>query len=201
MELKRLLEAPDPVAAFELMREVTLLHAVLPEARDISPLRRLVARGAPADPLLRLAALIESADVAAIAERLRLSTVERDTLDADTGAWRDSPETLLADLRRWFARRPRDRALAALWLAEAHDGADRRAQRDAVSKMDQPVFPLLGRDLLELGLAPGPDIGRVLHDLRDWWIADGAIADRAACIEEAKRRMAAGAAYGSAAPT
>jgi hypothetical protein len=90
---------------------------------------------------------------------------------------------------------------AALWLAESRDGVDRAAMRGSVGGMEVPVFPLLGRDLLELGLLPGPDVGRLLHALREEWIAQGAVSDRAACIAEAKRRMAAGAAYGSAAPT
>jgi poly(A) polymerase/tRNA nucleotidyltransferase (CCA-adding enzyme) len=199
-ELKRLLEAPDPVAALSLMREAGLLSAVLPEASDLAPLRRLVERGAPADPLLRLAALLPPDAVAGIAARLRLSAAEHDTLREDTAARAPSHDEA-GGVRGWLARRTRDRALAALWLAESRDGADRTALRESVGAMDLPAFPLLGRDLLELGLPPGPDVGRLLHVLREDWIAQGAVSDRAACIEEAKRRMAAGAAYGSAAPT
>ena len=51
MELKRLFEVPDPVEAIAQMRETGLLAAVLPEAGPSDTLRRLVAIGAPSDPL------------------------------------------------------------------------------------------------------------------------------------------------------
>jgi poly(A) polymerase/tRNA nucleotidyltransferase (CCA-adding enzyme) len=200
MELKRLLEAPDPVAALALMDGIGLLRAVLPEAGDRAPLRRLVERGAPADPLLRLAALLRPEAVAAIAARLRLATAEQEALREDTAA-REPAADEAGGLRGWLARRTREHALAALWLAESRDGLDRSALRAAIAAMAMPAFPLLGRDLLELGLPPGPAVGQLLHALREQWIADGAIGDRDACIAEAKRRMVAGAAYGSAAPT
>ena len=56
-----------------------MLAAVLPEGADPAGWTALVAAGAPADPLLRLAALL-TGDAAAFAERLRLSTAERDRL-------------------------------------------------------------------------------------------------------------------------
>ncbi|WP_237216415.1 CCA tRNA nucleotidyltransferase [Falsiroseomonas oryziterrae] len=204
MELKRLLAAPDPVEALALMRECGLLAAVLPEAGGFVPLGRLVARGAPAEPLLRLAALLPSADpVPALARRLRLSNEEREAL------WHFAALSVPAALsvsdksalRAWLAERPKEQAAGELWLAEARDGQDRAALRDAVGAMERPVFPLLGRDLLELGVAPGPAMGRLLSELRGWWIAGGAGADRDACLREAQARIVDGAAYGPAAPT
>uniref|UniRef100_UPI0018DFFFC8 CCA tRNA nucleotidyltransferase n=1 Tax=Neoroseomonas rubea TaxID=2748666 RepID=UPI0018DFFFC8 len=57
MELKRILPLPDPVATVALMARTGVLGAVLPEARA-EALAPLVARGAPADALLRLAAMV-----------------------------------------------------------------------------------------------------------------------------------------------
>ncbi len=103
MELKRILSVPDPVAAVDLMAQTGVLEAVLPEAGDVASagrhglaaLRRLVAAGAPADPLLRLAALLpadgQNAAVA-LCGRLRLSGAEGETLGrllaaADRPSW------------------------------------------------------------------------------------------------------------------
>ncbi len=80
-----------------------------------------------------------------------------------------------------------------LWLAEARDGRDRAALREAVAAMDQPVFPLQGRDLLAIGMPPGPEVGRRLAELRGWWIAEGAGPDREACLAQARRRLGPGA--------
>jgi poly(A) polymerase len=36
-----------------------------------------------------------------------------------------------------------------------------------------PVFPLTGKDLLAGGVKPGPQVGRLLSELEDWWVAAG----------------------------
>lgn len=205
MELKRLLEAPDPVGSLALMRGVGLLDAALPEAGGAEALGRLVASGAPAEPLLRLAALLPAGRVPGLARRLRLSGAERDRLErltALSAVGLPVSDKYPAPLRGWLADRTRQEALAELWLAEAADGHDRAALRARVAAMEVPVFPIQGRDLLALGLAPGPAVGRLLHQVRGWWIAGGAEAGREACLAEATRRMeGVGAAYGPAAPT
>jgi poly(A) polymerase/tRNA nucleotidyltransferase (CCA-adding enzyme) len=58
MEIKRLLEAPDPSGAVALMAEAGVLGAVLPEGAHPALLSRLVKLGAPADSLLRLMAML-----------------------------------------------------------------------------------------------------------------------------------------------
>ncbi|WP_240791316.1 CCA tRNA nucleotidyltransferase [Roseomonas sp. AR75] len=84
MELKRLLQAPDPVPAIALMEGTGLRAAALPEAGPVESLRRLIALGAPADPLLRLAAWLPfgAGVVPGLARRLRLSGEERGRLMA-----------------------------------------------------------------------------------------------------------------------
>jgi poly(A) polymerase/tRNA nucleotidyltransferase (CCA-adding enzyme) len=205
MELKRLLEAPDPVGSLALMRGTGLLAAALPEAGGAEALARLVARDAPAEPLLRLAALLPAGKVPGLARRLRLSGAERDRLERLTGLSALAlpvSDKLPGLLRSWLADRGREEALAELWLAEAADGQDRASLRERVAAMEVPVFPIQGRDLLALGLPPGPAVGRVLQEVRGWWIAGGAEAGRDACLDEARRRLeGAGAAYGPAAPT
>jgi poly(A) polymerase/tRNA nucleotidyltransferase (CCA-adding enzyme) len=128
-----------------------------------------------------------------LALRLRLSGEERAMLMALT-----TVSDKIPDLRVWLAGRPRARALGELWIAEARDGVDRAAQRAAVAAMEQPVFPLQGRDLLAEGVAPGPEVGRLLALLRDWWLEGGAVADRAACLDELRKRL--GAADGTRRP-
>jgi poly(A) polymerase len=41
-----------------------------------------------------------------------------------------------------------------------------------------PPFPLSGRDLLDLGLTPGPAIGQILARLERAWIDSGFVLDR-----------------------
>ena len=56
-ELKGILGLADPGPAVQLMERLGVLPAVLPGRGDLRALGRLVAAGAPADPMLRLAAL------------------------------------------------------------------------------------------------------------------------------------------------
>ncbi len=197
MELKRLLEAPDPVASLGLMAELGVLGAALPEAMPprLDALRRGLAAGMPRDPLLRLAVLLDPASAGAagtIAARLRLSTEERERL----ARLHDRPARLpgedAAGRRRWLARHGTTAAaLDAAWLAEAREGGDRAALRDWIAATPVPELPVLGRDVLALGVPPGPAVGRLLAALRLWWEDGGCAADRAACLVELQRLAAA----------
>jgi len=183
MELKRLLQAPEPLEALALMRQTNVLPAILPEADSIGALARLLAARAPAEPLLRLAALLRPGTEAdALARRLRFSTTEaarlRGLLDASL---RPAPELDGASLRRWLAEAPATLPTDLAWMAEAADGQDRAALRHRIGAMPRPVFPLQGRDALAAGLAPGPAMGQALAAVRAWWLAGGCEADAAAC--------------------
>jgi poly(A) polymerase/tRNA nucleotidyltransferase (CCA-adding enzyme) len=55
--------------------------------------------------------------------------------------------------------------------------------------MPVPVFPLEGRDILALGLPPGPRVGALLRSVRNWWLGGGCVADVEACRDEVKRQI------------
>jgi poly(A) polymerase/tRNA nucleotidyltransferase (CCA-adding enzyme) len=217
MELKRILSVPDPVAAVALMARTGVLQAVLPEAGDVTAqdrhglaaLRRLAA--APADPLLRLSALLPEDGreiAAALRDRLRLSGAEGQALDgllsdAERVLWLAGftdlppldPNLGGRSLRLFLARREDDAIddiIGEVWLAESRDGRDRSGLRERIVAADRPRFPLKGRDALDLGAAPGPQIGRLLGDLHGWWLAGGCIATREDALAELARRIATG---------
>ena len=188
-ELKRILAVTDPGAAVALMRETAVLAAVLPEGASADGLARLVAAGAPPDPLLRLAALLDG-DAAALAARLRFSVAERDRLLALRGGDVPPPDVPAdaaddATLRRALADTPADILIGRAWLAGR--GA---ALRERLAAIPRPVFPLQGRDLLAAGVAPGPALGQWLRHLRRWWMDGGCVADAPACRAELARRLA-----------
>jgi poly(A) polymerase/tRNA nucleotidyltransferase (CCA-adding enzyme) len=185
-EWKRLLEAPDPRGALALMQASGVLPTVLPEAEwPNARLDRLAA--ALPDPLLRTAALLRpGADVARLAERLRLSGEERDSLVWLSVARDDLlPEPDDAELRRILARRdgvPLPDLVREAWLAEARDGAPRAALRARILATPRPAFPLRGADLIAAGLPPGPDLGRRLARARAAWIEAGCDTPREALL-------------------
>jgi poly(A) polymerase len=182
-ELQRILTASDPVGAVALMDELGVLPAVLPEGADPSRLAQLAAADAPADPLLRLAALL-TGNAEALAGRLRLSGDESDRLIALRNA-PALPATADDDaLRRALADTAPDILIGRAWLAGSP--ATLRARLAAIPP---PRFALEGRDALALGVPPGPAVGALLRGVRDWWLTGGCRADASACRAELARRI------------
>jgi poly(A) polymerase/tRNA nucleotidyltransferase (CCA-adding enzyme) len=156
------------------MQELGVLEAVLPEGANPARLRRLVASGAPAEPILRFAALLDG-DAALAAERLRLSNEQAETLLALRAPGVPAED---APLGPWLADIDKPILLGRLWLAGASPGFIGRVGEHKV-----PRFPLEGRDVVALGVAPGPPVGVALRAARAWWTAGGALADREACLQ------------------
>ncbi len=183
-EIKRILAAPDRSGSVALMAETGALAAILPEGADAARLIRLVAAGAPADPLLRFAALLaDGVEVAALAERLRLSGAEAARLERlRDPALRLAPDATDRDIRHALHASECHAAdvVAATHLAEADAPSPGwGALRDRIGAMPVPVFPLEGRDVVALGVPAGPGVGRVLRQLRQEWREGGYTADEA----------------------
>jgi poly(A) polymerase/tRNA nucleotidyltransferase (CCA-adding enzyme) len=182
-ELKRIFAAPDPRATVSLMEESGVLAAVLPEGFSTARLFALLDVGGPADPMLRLAALLDG-DAAAVAERLRLSSAEAAFLVALRAGSALPPSAGDDEVRRALADAPRDILLGRAWLAGGDAGMLAR-----LAAMKVPEFALHGRDLKAAGVPPGPALGALLRDLRDWWVEGGCVADGTALRAEMRRRL------------
>ncbi len=187
-ELRRILTAPDPSVAIALMAKLGVLDAVLPEGADPDRLARLIRAGAPADPLLRLAALL-TGDSDRVSDRLKLSNDERARLAALRSGPVPRPEDGDAALRRLLAETEAATLIDRAWLAGG-DAPGWAALRARLAATPRPVFPLEGRDVLALGVSPGPRVGELLRAVRAWWLAAGCTQDAAACRAELARRGA-----------
>ena len=206
-ELLRLLEAGDPAPVWRLMTEQGVLAPLLPEASDISRLEAMVGleraegrgedrgEGRGPDALRRLAALLPDslATAADVAERLKLSNRDRDRLGAlaqppvEVRPASDGTDNRRA-LRRVGAERFVDHVLMAAATQRLDHGAIEPAM--ALAATWRPVtFPLKGRDLLKRGVAPGPDLGRLLAGIEAWWEEHDYRPGRDACLGELDRRL------------
>ncbi|WP_297490307.1 CCA tRNA nucleotidyltransferase [Acidocella sp.] len=188
-EVKKILQAPDPVPALRLMVDTGVMPLVLPGA-DVARLEAVMVAGAPPDPVLRVAAL-GCGDVAAFAARWRLSAAE--------AAWLEAllvPEVLRpgdddAALRRALAGAPAPVLIGRTWLAGG-GGAAWDDLRVRLAALERPVFPLQGRDLAALGVPAGPRMGACLREIRAWWLNGGCMADAAACRARVVQEIASG---------
>ena len=186
-ELVRLLETPDPIAVLQMMQEDSVLEVVLPEARRLDRLRRLIEIESEADPLLRLAALIEvdGEGAAAVSTRLRFSNAWRDRLCGLSGPWPLDPQADGPGQRRTLYRlgAKRYHGIALLLTAEGEMSSGRLSELLAIAgDWMPPVFPLTGRDVTVLGIPPGERVGRLLAAVHDWWEEGDFTADRTRCL-------------------
>ena len=81
-------------------------------------------------------------------------------------------------------------AVLARWSAE-HGQAGLGSPGSDELRWRKPVYPLSGGDVTALGLAPGPEIGRLLAALEAWWEEGDFRAARRACLAELRRRVPA----------
>jgi poly(A) polymerase/tRNA nucleotidyltransferase (CCA-adding enzyme) len=182
-ELKRILSADDPRATLALMQRTDVLAVTLAETVSLDGLNALVARGAPVDPLLRVAALLGTSG-ADLAARLKLSNEELERLTLLLAPGSLYPNADEAGLRRALADTAADILIERAWLhQDDKPGWDELRQR--LGNMSRPVFPLQGRDLVDLGIPPGPRMGKILAKVRQWWLEGGCVADLAACRDQA----------------
>jgi len=186
-ELVKLLETPDPIAVLRMMQEDGVLAVALPEAGRVDRLGRLIEIEPKADPLLRLAALIEAdhEGAGALATRLRFSNAWRDRLRGLSRPWpldqRGDARAQRRALYRLGVARYRD--IVLLLAAQGEISQSRLAELLGIARTwTPPVFPLAGHDVTELGIPPGDRVGQLLEAVRDWWEDSDFTADRTRCL-------------------
>ena len=194
-ELLRLLEAGNPTPVLRVMAATGILSELLPGALQLPRLERLVEIDAdnfsPRDGMLRLAALlVEDGDAAhAVADALKLSNADRLRLEQALSGERIAAQLSAKDARRLLYRIGVSRFRDKVWLAWA--AAPRSASaiqwRMLLTMADnwqRPRFPLSGLDVMQAGVPEGPEVGRVLARVEDWWVGgdfasdEGALRDR-----------------------
>lgn len=191
-EMKKLLSARDPFRALLWMRTAGVLTVVLPETEkwgiDTAP--ALVAAeekfGWQPDAMLRLAAIVppDAERLAAMAERLKLSTTERDYLKAFAGYPKISDELSGPQFDEMLYRNDAGGAEANLKIALAHASAKGEHDPDVLAKIgrltvlldralnwQKPIMPVKGSDLLAAGFSAGPEIGEKLAGLENLWVS------------------------------
>ncbi|MGE4430741.1 MAG: CCA tRNA nucleotidyltransferase [Sphingobium sp.] len=191
-EVMKLLALPHPCAVIALMIEGGIFAPVLPEI-DGAGLRRLETliereeqSALPPSAQLRLAALLppDPAMAEKVAARLKLSNKARKRIVAAL-----TPPPPHAHVRELAFRIGRESAIDHILL----DG--NLPAQDAATLNDWriPDFPVGGKDLLALGVQPGPAVAAMLGTIRERWIAAGfpptaqAQAMAAQCVAEFER--------------
>jgi poly(A) polymerase len=208
-ELFKILASDMQLDVVTLMYNHGVLKVILPHVTSPECLRQLTWLETNAikfdcvrpDPLRRLAALVETdgQGAAEITDALKLSNAEQQRLTSMIAPewqadWQISDDDLRATLYQIGATTVIDLALlkwaemlvaSPTGLGEVQDSWVRIIEF-ADQAMSEPdiAFPLKGQDVLDQGVAPGPQVSDLLGQVEDWWLAEGCHADRNACLEK-----------------
>lgn len=197
-EVMRILAQDRMVEVWRLMIDCGVVAQTLPQAINVTRLAaldRLEWLVGEAHPMAHLAALLPSGLSAAAdtAERLRLSNTNRDYLLGLCAPPVDVHPDLTVTSRRHALQKLGPEAYRdLLLLAAATRGTPAVELLEALAEAATWIvvpFPLKGRDLLEMGVAPGPDMGVMLASLEGWWAARDYRPTREDCLVELSRRL------------
>jgi poly(A) polymerase len=194
-EMLRLLEAGNPAPVLRVMAATGILSELLPGALQLPRLARLAEIDADnqyvRDPVLWLAALLpdDSDNAHAAADALKLSNADRTRLEQALNGERIKAQLSAKEARRLLYRIgvPRFRDKVFLAWADAPRAAPALQWRmllDMADNWQRPRFPLTGMDVMQAGVEQGPDVGRLLARVEDWWIGtdfacdEGALRDK-----------------------
>ena len=189
-EMLRLLEAVNPAPVLRVMAATGILPELLPGALNLPRLERLAEIEADnlfvRDGVLRLAALLpDDPDAAhAAADALKLANAQRTRLEQALSGERFAAPLPAREARRLLYRigvaRFRDKVLLA-WAGRTASALQWRMLLDMAANWQRPRFPLTGMDVMQAGVSEGPEVGRILARVEDWWIGTDFAADEGAC--------------------
>ena len=184
-EMLKIMALPDADKAAKALQHAELLRPVLGvEPIAFAPLSAMLELSD--DPLLRLVALLPSADAAQVlATTLRLS--KKQTMRLIKAMQMPLDLTALAKVLYFDgAQAVADRALLARATGETDPRLDEALALAAAYQ--RPKFPLTGAMMQKAGMADGPEMGQMAFALEQWWVAEG-FPDIAAVEAELKKRV------------
>lgn len=199
-EILKLLAAPDPVPALRQMAAAGIIAHILPGPLDIDRLAKLVEIETihlfrDGDGLLRLGALIAGGPAErrqALVRRLRCSNAEAERL---AGLDAREPKIVsylsIREVRRALYRLGpetfKDRVMLG-WASDprATNAVQWRALLAMADSWTRPSLPLDGHDVMAAGVPSGPEIGRVMGEVEEWWVDTDFTDDKFSVIERLK---------------
>jgi poly(A) polymerase len=169
-EFARILALSDAAAAVDAMAAAGVLGEIWGDPPERAALRRLKENAREAPAMLALAALWPAAGEG-LDSRLRLS-------NADAGRRRAALRAAAA-LSSATGRREARSAYYRCGAEAFRDGvalaAARRPDPGWAALADlapPPAFPISGKDVVNAGIAPGPDVAAILQEVEALWIAE-----------------------------
>jgi poly(A) polymerase len=168
-EMFKLLVGPKAVSVLKVMASNGVLKNIIPHTDDFRMIGRL-----PADPLLR--AFVLAKNPPTLQQEWRLSNDQTKRIETLLDMPAPSPKLRENEQRRIlyaFGAQAWIDSVSVAWARSRVPLSDPAWKRMLTlsKRWPMPVFPVSGRDLIEIGHVPGPAIGLDLKQLEERWIA------------------------------
>ena len=183
-EMFKLLTGPKAVAVLKLMARHNVLKLIVPHTTEFRTISRL-----PADPVLR--AIVLASKPSSLREAWRLSNEQARRIEMLQQFPAPTPKLRENEQRRILyevgSQSWRD-AVHVAWARSRAPLTDRSWKRMLTlpARHPVPVFPVTGRDLINMGHSPGPAMGQDLKQLEEHWIASDFKPTKADLLESLK---------------
>jgi poly(A) polymerase len=168
-EMFKLLVGTKAVSVLKVMASNGVLKNIIPYTDDFRVIGRL-----PANPLLR--AFVLAKNPATLQQEWRLSNDQTKRIEALLDMPAPSPKLRENEQRRIlyeFGPQAWTDSVSVAWARSRAPLGDPAWKRMLTlpKRWPMPVFPVSGRDLIDIGHAPGPAMGMDLKQLEERWIA------------------------------
>jgi poly(A) polymerase len=178
-----------------VMAATGILSLLLPGALQLACLEKLAQleaeNGFAPDAVLRLAALLSDGVVSAdaVAEALKLSNAVRGRLEQALGGKKIGAQISAPEARRLLYRMGaasfKDKVMLQ-WASGPQAAGAWRMLLEMADRWQRPRFVLTGRDVMQAGIPQGPDVGRLLAQVEDWWVEGDFAASESALRDRLK---------------
>lgn len=172
-EMMKLMSSKNPVPSIQHMIEHGVIEEVFFGVPDTVTLRRVVE--ATTDPAVRLAAALTTTDAKRVLKHWNSSNdLTRRIASALDGSVSMERGDLKAMAYEIGFEALSDRMILT-WAEECDPDMTVDELRDLIKEVgnDIPSFPVRGQDVVDSGVAPGPEVGRVLKAVESWWKNSG----------------------------
>lgn len=185
VEMLRILTTPFAAGIASIMEACGILQLAIGTGTKAAIMAQVIKlemnHGSAPDALLRLGAvaLAKPGDARILRQSLKLSSNEFERLARMAMPDRAfDPASNEIDAKAFIYRHGAEAFRDGVLLAWAQSGGntpdgDWLERFNLTQRWRAPELPVRGADILALGIPPGPEVGRILSDFEDWWIAAG----------------------------
>lgn len=185
-EILKILGMDDSVSILSLMRENNILPDVPERDYQADILSRLCESQQALDLVNITSRLFVWAgdDVGRIEKYLLLSNAQKKNLQRLSQAIRNVGDLSERLVKQLIYKYSHHIALQTVLIVAAQRDRPPPEFLRALGNWDVPVFPVGGDDVIQAGIKTGPDVGRILTAVEQWWVGKNFQPSRSDCLKK-----------------